>query len=317
MKKFHVLCALLVGICCAFQGATPASGVEAVQVVVSIPPQIYFVQQIGGDRVEVMSMLPEGGFPHEFEPRPEQMTRLNNADLYIRINVEFENAWWDKMAAANPNMYVVDSTIGIESIEGHAHHHHDEEGEPHEHEGEHYEHEGEQRDEADHRHHGRDPHVWLSPKNVKIQAEAICAGLIHVDPEHQETYLANKDTFLQALDQLDHEIQQQLANLRTRKFMIFHPAWSYYARDYNLEQIPIEIEGKEPSAKEMAELMKTAQTEGITAIFVQPQTSRRSAETIAQHISAEVKVIDPLTSNWMENMRRVTAILVDTLSKED
>lgn len=268
---------------------------ENVQVVVSIPPQTYFVQRIGGDLVEVASMLPPGAFPHTFEPTAKQMKLLSQADLYVRIHVEFENAWWDKIAAANPSMHVVDSTQGIDFLEGTAHHHEEAE------------------EDHDHDHHGRDPHVWLSPAAVKLQAESIYEGLLQVDPTHQETYLTNKEQFLTHLDALDQEIQQLLADLKNRTFMVFHPSWAYFARDYQLEELSIELEGKEPSAAEMTQLMKTAQAENIQVIFVQPQTSRRSAEIIARQIGAQVKELDPLAADWLQNMRRVARTLAENL----
>ncbi len=303
---------------------------EPLQVVVSIPPQLYIVQQLGGELVDAISMLPEGGLPHTYEPKPRQMKQLSNADMYVRIKVEFEDAWWDKMKDANPAMHVVDSTARIDFAEGHAHDHHDadehheHEGEHHHEDAEHHEHEGEQqKGEAEHHeheaehheHHERDPHIWLSPRLVKIQAENIYQGLIAVDPEHKDVYTANKERFLNTLDRLDADIQAQLANLKTRTFMIFHPAWTYFARDYDLEQIPIEVEGKEPSAKEMTEFMKRAKHVQVAVIFVQPQTSRRSADTIAKHIGARVEILDPLAADWLENMRRVTNILAETLSQ--
>ncbi len=263
---------------------SPGNAAEQVQVVVSIPPQTYFVKQIGGELVNVISMLPEGGFPHQFEPAPAHMKILSKAGVYVRINVEFENVWWDKIAAVNPNLHIVDSTQGVASIEASAQHDHD-------------------------------PHIWLSPGNVKILTENIYQGLVAVDPEHKDRYQTNKETFFTALDTLDKEIEKQLATLKTRKFMIFHPAWSHFAREYNLEQIPIEIEGKEPSAREMTELMKTARKEHITVVFVQPQTSRRSANTIARQLGAKIEILDPLAANWMENMRHVTKVLAEALSK--
>lgn len=288
-----------------------ASAADKVQVVVSIPPQVYFVNQIGGDLVNAMSMLPEGGFPHTYEPTPDQMRLLSEADMYVRIKVEFENAWWDKMLAANPDMHVVDSTVGIDF--GHDHDYEDEhpEDKPHEHEGKHHE-----EKETMHAHHGHDPHIWLSPKLVKLQAESICEGLIQVDPNNKEIYISNKNMFLKALDELDRDVQERLTNLKTRKFMVFHPSWTYFARDYNLEQIPIEIEGKEPSVAEMAALIKTAKTQNICVIFVQPQTSKRSAETIAKQIGAKVKILDPLAENWMENIRAVAETLAEELSSD-
>jgi zinc transport system substrate-binding protein len=322
MRK-GLLLTLIISILLACQ-LSFVNAADKVQVVVSIPPQTYFVEQIGGDLVNVMSMVPEGGFPHTYEPTPEQMKLLSKADMYVRIKVEFENAWWNKILAANPNMHVVDSTKGIDFIEEHAPHYHEEEREHqegekhHEHEGEHHKHEGEhhEHEREAHMQHGRDPHTWLSPRMVKIQTEAICEGLIYVDPENRETYTANKKIFLKALDGLDQDIREMFANLKTRKFMVFHPSWAYFARDYNLEQISIEIEGKEPSAVEMTTLMKTAQAEKIRVIFVQPQTSKRSAEIIAKQIGAKVKILDTLAKNWMENMRVVTETLVEALNKD-
>ena len=300
MKKQIVVVFLLIGMLVG-TFFSPVSAAEKVQVVVSILPQVYFVEQIGGDLVDIICMLPEGGLPHTYEPTAQQMKLLSQADMYVRIKVGFENAWWEKMVTANPNMIVVDSTEGLKLTEGHAHQEHEEDAEHH--------------DKDARTGQGRDPHIWLSPRMVKIQVENIHQGLLVVDPEHKDTYQANKEAFLQSLDTLDKDIQAQLADLITRKFMIFHPAWFYFARDYDLEQIPIEIEGKEPSAKEMTGLMKLAKDEYITVIFVQPQTSRRSADTIAKQIGAKVEILDPLAANWKENILHVTEILSEALSK--
>lgn len=278
-----------------------AAWAEPLQVVVSIPPQIEFVQRIGGDFVEVMSMLPEGGFPHTFEPTPQQMTQLSNADMYVRIHVEFEDAWWQKIVTANPEMHIVDSTEGIDFIYTEDDDHDDAD---HAH------------GETDHAHHGRDPHVWLSPRLVKIQAEAIYQGLAHLDPHHQDEYHSKTDAFIQALDGLDAEIQTLFADVERQKFMIFHPSWGYFARDYGLQQIPIEMEGKEPSAAEMIQIIKTATQEQIRTIFVQPQTSRRSVNTVAEQIGAEVKVLNPLAPDWMENLHQVAETLATALHDE-
>lgn len=277
----------------------PANAADPIQVVVSIRPQIYVVQQLGGDLVNVTSMLPEGAFPGVYEPTSQQMQDLSTADMYVRIKVPYEIAWWEKMAAANPKMHMVDATTGVDFIEAGAHQHED----------------AGEKQEQPHEQHGRDPHIWLSPRLVKIQAENIYRGLIAVDPANKDAYTANKEAFLKTLDRLDVEIQGQLAHLKTRKFMIFHPAWTYFARDYNVEQVPVEIEGKEPSAKEMAALMKIAQAEHITTIFVQPQTSRRSADVIAQQIGIQVVILDPLAANWLDNMRHVTRVLAEALTQ--
>ena len=271
------------------------------QVVVSIPPQQYFVEQLGGDLVQVVSLLPAGASPHTFEPKPQQMKILSQADLYVRIHVEFEDAWWDKFLSANPDMYVVDSTAGVDFLAAAPAHHHEAEAEHAESAA------------AEHAAAGRDPHIWLSPKRVQMQAETICAGLIAIDPANQETYLANKARFLQELTQLDQTIQAQLAGLRSRAFLVFHPSWAYFAADYHLTQLAIEFEGKEPSAAEMIAIIKQAQAAQIRVIFSQPQSSRRTAEMIASQLDARVATLDPLAADWRANLLEITGLLAETL----
>jgi len=260
--------------------ATPTAAGGKVRVVVSILPQAYFVERIGGDRVEVTVMVPPGASPATYEPTAGQMRDLSQADVYVRIRVPFEEAWMDKIAAANPGMLIVDSSAGIERIGG------------------------------------KDPHIWLSPRLVKVQAENIYQGLIEVDPEHAGFYAQNKEQFVADLDALDAEIAETLAGVKGKKFMVFHPAWSYFARDYGLEQIPVEVEGKEPSAAELAELIETAKTNDIEVIFVSPQFSTRSAETIARQIGGKVVFVDPLARDWMNNLRSVARTLAQEMKEK-
>jgi len=297
MKKLMILGTLSL---CLFQHLSLANASAKVQVVVSILPQTYFVEQIGGNFVDVMCLLPEGGTPHFYEPKPQQMKFLSRADMYVRIKVDFENAWWDKISATNFDMLIVDSTKGIEFNDG-QHQHRDSQTRHH--------------DEKAIFHDDLDPHIWLSPRMVKTQAEQIYQGLIKVDPEHRDIYKANKEAFVQSLGILDNEIRAKLANVNPRHFMVFHPVWSYFAKDYNLEQIPIEIDGKEPSAREMVELMRMALEKQITVIFLQPQANRRTADIIAKQIGAKVKILDPLAPQWLNNMRRVMDAFVETLSQ--
>ena len=276
------------------------------RVMVSIPPQTYFVERIGGTLVDVMCLLPAGASPHFYEPRPRQMKFLSEADMYVRVKIDFENAWWKKISAANTDMLVVDSTQGIDFIGTHMHR---------------------QRKTGyngrsgavDLRHkttryNGRDPHIWLSPRLVKTQVENICQGLMKADPEHSNIYKLNKEAFIRSVNVLDAEIRAKLANLKTRHFMVFHPTWAYFARDYNLEQIPIEMEGKEPSAGAMAKLMTIARKRHISVIFLQPQISRQTADVIAGHLDAKVTILDPLAADWMKNMLRATDAFVEILS---
>lgn len=274
---------------------------EPLRVMVSIQPQVYFVKQLGGELVNVTCLLPAGAFHGMYEPTAAQMKDLSQAALYVRSMLEHELAWWDKIQALNPRMIVVDATQGVELIEGHAHHHGEAEAETEAH------HEGEEE-------HGKDLHIWLSLRNATIQAENIYQGLIAADPANRDAYTANRDALMQKIEALDREIRAKLANLKTRTFMVFHPAWGYFAKDYNLEQIPIEVEGKEPSAAEMAQFITLAQDEQVKVIFVQPQTSRRTADIIAQQVGATVELLDPMAEDWLDNLRHTADALANALN---
>ncbi len=286
-------------------------------VTVSILPQQYFVERIGGEYVSVNVMVGPGDEPHTYEPKPEQMTALSNSAAYFSIGVEFEEAWLDEIASTNPDMQMVDLIANIDRIPMVAHSHgeehegeeHDHEGEEHEHEGEEHEHEGEEHEhegeEHDHEENGLDPHVWTSPELVKIMSQTIYKTLVDLDPEHQSEYAANLAAFIGEIDSLESDIRESLKGLEGIKFFVFHPAWGYFANDFGLVQVPIEIGGTEPSASEMAELIEEARSEGAKVIFVQPEFSTRSAETIANEIGGSVVPISPLNPDWMENLRNV------------
>lgn len=284
---------------------TPVSSepLEPLGITVSILPQEYFAEKIGGDRVEINVMVPPGGSPATYEPKPQQLKDLSEAEAYISIGVPFENAWMDKIQSVNSQMLVIDSSQGIERLEMAAHHHHDKdraEEEEHEH------------DRAE----GTlDPHIWLSPQRVKIQAQNIYQGLVTIDPENEATYQANLTQFLSELDRLDRQIKQNLAGVENRKFIVFHPAWGYFAQDYDLEQVSIEVGGQEPSAAELGALIQQANAENIKVIFAQPEFSTKSAETIATEIAGEVLLITPLAPDWSNNLLQVSQTFADVLNQ--
>ncbi len=279
---------VLIGGCSSQKtNSASTSAEEALDITVSILPQAYFVKKIGGDRVKVNVMVEPGVEPHIYEPKPQQLQALSVAEAYITIGVPFEQAWQDKFKAANPQMTIIASDRGIQRIRGEEH-----------------EHEKEKAANSEPEHHEKtlDPHIWLSPRLVKIQAQNIYDGLVKVDPAYQNEYKANLDLFLAEIEQLDRQIQENLAGIKNRKFIVFHPAWGYFARDYNLQQIPIEVEGQEPSAAELGTLIAEAKKEKIKVIFAQPEFSTRSAEAIAKEINGEVRLISTMSPDWSENL---------------
>lgn len=292
----------------------PCFAKDKLPVFVSIVPQKFFVQQIGKDLVEVQTMVQPGASPATYEPKPKQMADLSKTKVYFAIGVPFENAWLEKIAAANPNMRVVHTDHGIKKLAMEAHHHHDDqEGERHEgehHEAEHDhekdEHHGEAaHDEDHHEHGGLDPHIWLSPPLVKIQARTILATLQEIDPARRSVYEANFKAFSAQIDQLDNDLKKTFAGKKSLQFMVFHPAWGYFAHTYGLKQVPIEIEGKDPKPAQLKELVKHARESGIKVIFVQPQFSTKSAKVVAHEIGGQVAFANPLAEDWMVNLRQV------------
>ena len=280
--------------CCANEPGPTGEG--ELNVMVSIAPQKYFVERIGGDHVGVSVMVEPGANPATYEPKPEQLKSLSRAAAYFSIGVPFEDAWLAKIAAANEEMVLVDTIANIERMPMEAHHHDE--------------------DEEEHTEGAPDPHVWLSPELVKVQSRTIYETLIELDPAHEAEYDANLDAFIADIDGLQIEIETTLSGLEANKFMVFHPAWGYFARDFGLEQIPVEVGGQEPSAQEMAHLIEEAKEENIRVVFAQPEFSTQDAETIAQEIDGEVLLISPLALDWLENMRTVARTLADVLGEE-
>jgi zinc transport system substrate-binding protein len=293
-----VLIAILLSACGADTSVTTNTG--ALNVTVSILPEKYFVERIGGDYVNVNVMVGPGDSPHTYEPKSDQMTALSQASVYFSIGVDFENAWMDRIAAANPDMQIVDVSANLEKIPMVAHHH----------EGETATANSEDEGELD-------PHVWTSPENVKVIAQSIYQTLAESDPAHQAEYQANLDAFLQDIDSLESDIQTSLANITSHTFIVFHPSWGYFARDFGLEQIPIEIQGSEPSAQELAGIIDEAKAENTKVIFGQPEFSTKTADYIAQEINGQVILIDPLAEDWLENLRAVAQTFTEVLNSNE
>ena len=278
--------------------ANPPSADQTSQIPisVSIEPQKYFVEKIGGDNVAVNVMIAPGVDPHTYEPKPEQLKQLSKTQAYFTVGVSLEDAWKDRLQSVNPKMLVVDTSKGVEKLPLEEHEH-----EEHKHEK--------------HEHGSLDPHIWLSPKRVKLQAETIYQTLVQIDPQNQAKYQANLQGFIQEIKTLDQDIQENIKNVKSRKFIVFHPEWGYFAKDYGLEMVSIEVEGNEPSASELADLIKSAKAEKIKVIFAQPEFSTKSSETIAKEIDGQVMTISAFSPDWNNNLRQVSKKMSEVLNK--
>ena len=265
-------------------------------VVVTILPQAEFVERIGGGRVDITVMVPPGASPHTYEPTPSQMTELSEAELYAKVGsgVEFELTWMDKLVAQNKGMLVVDCSEGIRLQEMVS-------GDSHENEGDEHEHES------------MDPHIWMSPLNAQTMVRNIAGGLIRINPDNRPYYEENRDAYLAELAQLDQDIRDGLSGVKNRVFMVYHPAFGYFASAYNLTMLPIEAEGKEPTPAGLQHLIEQAKEHNIRVVFAAPQFNPQSARVIADAIEGRVVLINPLSREYSSNIRTLMAELVQAM----
>ncbi|WP_421920544.1 metal ABC transporter solute-binding protein, Zn/Mn family [Marinifilum sp.] len=253
------------------------------QISVSILPQKYFVERIAGSDFKVNILIPPGGSPATYEPTPMQMEQVSKSVAYFKIgHVPFENTWMNNMIEAAGDIKVYNLSKGIELVRGPEVDHGD-----HVHEG------------------GIDPHTWSSPKAVMQIANNLYNGLVELAPEKKEEYKKNLNGFLSELELLDKKSIEIFANAEHKTFMIFHPALTYLARDYGLNQIPIELHGKEPSPAHMQHLIREAKAHDIKIVFIQKQFNQDNAEAIAKEIKAKLIQIDPLNEDWMAEMKSI------------
>ena len=255
-------------------------------IMVSIPPQEYFVERIAGGRVEVHAALPPGASPATYEPGPAEMRQVAEADLYISIGVPFEGAWLPRLESANPHLPVVASHRGVTRLSIDRYGTHAEDGER----------------GHDHGHGTPDPHIWLSPELVSVQADTIAIALSRLDPDGDSVYAANLAAFHREIDSLHATIETVLVEARGDTFVVFHPSWGYFADEFGLVQLPIEVQGQEPSPSELARLVEMTRRLEDPVVLVAPQFSGRSAETVASETGGRLEVADPLARNWAANL---------------
>jgi zinc transport system substrate-binding protein len=269
---------LATGLSLILLGLTACTGIASsapevshrLPVAASIAPLADFTHQVGGDHVQVITLVPPGASPHTFELSPSQVKQVAGARLLVLNGVGLEY-WADKLihSASNPELMVVDTSQGIEILGGDA-------GEP-----------------------GGNPHIWLDPQNAIMQVRHIQDALIQADLAHAEEYRVNAERYIHELQTLDQEITDEVATWSKRQFIAFHPAWVYFARRYGLEQAAViqRSPGREPSPAEVAHIIEMARRIGAKAIFTEAQFSPEAAQTIAEESGAYVLFLDPLGSS--------------------
>ena len=306
MKKFITLTLTLL---LAIVISTCTKSIEKsdkLDIFVSVLPQKYFVERIAGDNANVQVMVLPGHNPATYEPTPSQMKEISVADIYFRIGVPFEETWMKKLIQLNQELLVIDTREGISLrsmdsfiiLQEKMSSNNDKES-------------FQDRNLS----HQLDPHIWLSPELVKIQAQTICTALCGYDPANSDYYRSNLQSFLADLGALQQYFYKHLLPHTQKKFLVFHPSWGYLADEFGLMQIPIQVEGKTPTPKQLAEIISFAQQENIRAIFVQKQFGTSAAQTVSKTIGGKIVSIDPLAENYLENMRFIADTFGEVLDE--
>jgi zinc transport system substrate-binding protein len=240
-------------------------------VVASLVPLGYFVDRIARDSVKAQIMIPPGANPHTHEPGMLEIRQIAHASAFLKVGhpkFPFEQAWQERLVAMDPKLRVIDGFAGVPRTD-------------------------------------EDPHVWVSPRAVRVLVENLSRALGELVPAERAAIARRKGEVLSDIDQVDRELRSELSGLTSRRFLVFHPDWGYFAREYGLEQIDIEQQARDP--RSLSLVTDRARADGVRVIFVSPQMSRQSAERVARDIGARVEVIDPLAYDWVKNMRHVGA----------
>jgi len=271
---------------------------DKLNVIVSILPQKNFVKHVGGNYTNVKELIPPGGSPATYEPRPSDLINVEKADIYFRIGyIPFEKSHIAKFADLNPNMEIIDTSKNVKLRYFGGSENYTENSN-----------ETAQLNEID-------PHIWLSTIEVKKQIDIIADTLSKKDPKNSAEYIQNAENFKKELDTLHKEIATKFRELKINKFLVFHPAWSYFANEYGLKQIEIEQYGKEPTVEHLQYIIDKAKEDNIKVIFVQSQFNKEIAKSIAEEVGATVVSIDPLSEDYINNLRNVAITISSYLSK--
>ena len=307
LRRSIFLSARLAWCCCLALLAVPAmteTPPVPIDIAVTIDPQAYLVERIGGDRVRVHVTVAPGQSPETYQPTDSDAGWILKSRFYFRLGLPAERGPWLKAIERSDRVRIVDLRRGLRlrTMEG-IHHDHSH-GEVHRHA------DPAETRQGSHHHEGPDPHVWLSPRRLCTMAETIAEELSHADPTFATDYRRNVEQLCTELTTLDQDLRQLLKPCRKRAFFVYHPAWGYLADDYDLRQIAIEVEGKKPSDVELTRLQRLAREHRARTVFVQPQITGRAVHAVAAAVDAQVEVIDPLARDIPANLRHVAQRLV-------
>ncbi|QGZ99221.1 metal ABC transporter solute-binding protein, Zn/Mn family [Dehalobacter restrictus] len=262
-----------------------AAGKATVQkpiIAVTIVPEQTFVEAVCGDLAEVITMVPPGNSPENYEPTPQEREKFSKASLYFSIGVPTEeanillNVGDVKVVSLQKEVAAVYPERTFESGE-------------------------------------RDPHIWLSPKRAKVMVETIAREMGELDAANKETYAKNAAAYIAQLDELDQEITSALKDVQSKKFIVYHPAFGYLADDYGLTMVALEQEGKEATAQHLQEIIDLAKKENIKAIFYQEEIDSSQSEAFAEEIGGKTIQLAPLAADYIGNLKKMAETMAEVM----
>jgi len=281
MGRYSALLLFFLGILWTIPGSAQ------IRLFVSVIPLKHFAERVGGSHVVVESLVQPGHSPATYEPSTRQMAALASANAFVRVGVPFETVWLERIRSTHPDLTIIDARDGVDLMPA----------------GDHLPaSESPEGKSKVHDHNGSDPHIWLDPAIAKKISENLRDYLMRTDPRNAGIYEDNTERFAAELTELDLKVRALVEQGENRQFLVFHPAWGYFARAYGLEQLTVEHEGKAPGPRSLARLIELGEREGIRTVFVQPQFNARTAETLAVEMGADVAVLDPLAEDYAGNL---------------
>lgn len=266
-----------------------AESAKSHYVLVSVAPYKFFLEKIAGEKLKVGLVVPVGASSHSYEPSPRQMDEVIKADLWFCIGEAFENRVLPVLQSRNRALKGIDLRQGLSLIyatQGCTH-------------------------GCCHGSNGADVHIWLSPRLAIEQVKTIVSTLSATYPEHAQYFQERGETFIRELQALDGDIIAILAPLKQRIILVSHPAYAYFCREYNLEQLSIEFEGKDPTPQQLTKLLQQVREKKLKKIFIQSQYNNKGARLIAKEIGAELVTLDPYAENYIPAMREIAKHFAD------
>lgn len=280
-----------------------ASAKEKLVVAVSLAPYATMLKSIAGDYIDIVTMIPPGADPHTYEPKPDVLKAFSKASVYFTDGSGMDKAWLPRFKGVNKRVETVDVTDGIEWILQDAHGK-DVQGK-------------DSKDAHAHEKLTLDPHLWTSPKQALKVMSNMRSALSKYDPDNNNVYVMRFSRMIQTLEKVGKDVARAVYSLpkEARTFIVFHPSFGYLARDYGLKQLTIEVNGKEPKPKDLKKLVQEGKKNNVRLVFVQPQFSKRSAETIATELVASVVTVNPLDADYLESTRTLIKAISAAASK--